>query len=201
MRRSPLLPLLGLSVLAACLAVAFLSARAGASHGWTPPMDDAGKRPLLLTFGLYVTPDPAQNPIDPPERFTGYHTALDFEVLPEEQDADVPVYAACDGEVLAATTADGYGGVIVHRCLLDGKDVTVLYGHVDPASMTVKPGDAARKGERIALLAPAHSEGSDGTRKHLHFGIHRGREIEYLGYVQTEPELEAFADPAAVLGL
>lgn len=187
-----LLPIIGTVFLSACTASA---------AGWTVPMDDAHSRPLLLTFGLHVTPDPEQNPIDPPERFEGFHTALDFEILPGEEEADVPVYAACDGEVAAATTAEGYGGVIVHSCLLDGEEVSVLYGHIDPESFEVEIGDRVQKGERIALLAAHKSAGSGDTRKHLHFGIHRGSDISYLGYVQSESELGEFIDPRPVLGL
>lgn len=169
------------------------------AEGWQWPMDDAEERPKLLTFGLYVTPDPENNPIDPPERFTGYHTALDLEILPGEEDAEVAVYAACAGKILTAASAEGYGGVVVQSCTLDGQDVTVLYGHVEPRSLQVRPGDAVETGTRIALLAAGHSMGSDGNRKHLHFGIHRGTRIDYLGYLQTPDRLPEFVDPITVL--
>ncbi len=163
------------------------------------PLPDSASRPQLLTFGLHVTPDPEQNPIDPPERFAGYHAALDLEILPGEETTDVPVTAICPGEVIVASTADGYVGVIVHRCVLDGEEVTVLYGHVNPTTFTVHPGDQVGMGQRIASLAVHKSPASGDTRKHLHFGIHKGRDVEYRGYVQTEEELNAFIDPKEVL--
>lgn len=178
--------------------VAVLSGLTGQQE-FGSPLDHAWRRETLLTFGLHVTPDPEQNPIDPPERFSGYHTALDYEILPDEADKEVPVYAVCDGEVIMASTAEGYGGVIVHRCELDGEDVTVLYGHIDPASFAVGVGDEVEQGQHIAVLAPHKSAGSGDTRKHLHLGIHRGQEVEMLGYVETQAALADFIDPATVL--
>lgn len=163
------------------------------------PLNDFSSRPKLLRFGMYVTPDPNQNPIDPPERFTGYHTALDIETFPAEADRDIPVFAVCDGTILAAQTAEGHGGVIVQSCVVNGESVTVLYGHVDPVSFTHFEGSRAGKGDQLALLAAAHTEASGLNRKHLHLSIHKGSEIEYAGYVQSRDELQAFIDPRPLL--
>ena len=162
------------------------------------PLPDAQNRPTPLSFGLYVTPDPEQNPIDPPERFTGFHTAVDFEVFEEEADLEVPVFAICSGKVLTSGAAEGYGGVVITRCRIQGKNATVLYGHVD-LEVLPKVGSSVKAGEKIGVLASARSVGSDGNRKHLHLGIHKGTAIDYLGYVQTEKELEEFIDPLTVL--
>lgn len=162
------------------------------------PLKNVYRHPALLTFGLYVTPDPAQNPIDPPERFTGYHTAVDYEILPGEEDAAIAVFAACEGTVAYASTAEGYGGVLVQHCKVKDQDVTVLYGHVDPHSFTHKVGDTLHRGEQIAVLAAAKSPESDGNRKHLHFGVHSGTVLDYRGYVQQPEELEDFIDPMTI---
>ena len=163
------------------------------------PIDDAQKRPQLLTFGLHVTPDPEHNPIDPPERFAGFHSALDYEVFADEADEEVIVRAACPGDVVYAGTAEGYGGVIVHRCVVHDEDVTVLYGHIDPVSFTVDAGDTVDAGQRIAVLAPARTYQSGYNRKHLHFGVHRGRDVALTGYVQSEAALENFIDPQTLV--
>jgi hydrogenase/urease accessory protein HupE len=63
----------------------------GSSGGLTHPLSKFDERPKLLTFGLFVTSNPDQNPIDPPERFVGYHTALDIETFDDEQAAEVLV--------------------------------------------------------------------------------------------------------------
>jgi murein DD-endopeptidase MepM/ murein hydrolase activator NlpD len=189
------------SVLAASGAIMLSSSSSAPPDGWAYPLAEIEQRDRLLTFGLHVTPDPATNPIDPPERFVGYHAALDFEILPGESDIDVPVFAACDGKVIFASNAEGYGGVIVQRCALDGEPVTVLYGHLDPASFAVNVEQDVARGERIASLAAHKSPGSGDTRKHLHLGIHRGEALELRGYVQEEEELEGFVDPEGVLRL
>ncbi len=163
------------------------------------PMDRMEERPTPLSFGLYVTPDPAQNPIDPPERFTGYHAALDFEVLPDEQDVPVPIYAICEGEIAYSEHAEGYGGVLIQGCILEGQEAMVLYGHLDHGSFEKKKGERLVSGDKIGILAPTRSEESGGNRKHLHLGIHKGRELEFRGYVQSENELEQFINPATVL--
>jgi hypothetical protein len=163
------------------------------------PLGNFSSRPKLLRFGMYVTPDPNQNPIDPPERFTGYHTALDIETFPSEAGQDVPVFAVCDGEILAAQTAEGHGGVIIQSCVIKGQSVTVLYGHIDPASFTHLEGSPVVKGNQLALLGAAHTEASGLNRKHLHLSIHKGSEIEYAGYVQSRDELQAFIDPRPLL--
>ncbi|HLC76453.1 MAG TPA: M23 family metallopeptidase [Candidatus Peribacterales bacterium] len=164
----------------------------------TNPLSNASQRATPLEFGLYVTPDPAYNPIHPPENFTGYHTAVDFEVSAEELSEDVPVFAICAGEVIYSSFATGYGGLIVHRCVLDHDDVTVLYGHVALDNLP-QVGSILTAGEQIAHLAPAHSRESGMTRKHLHFGIHRGKEQDVRGYVDSIDELNQFIDPITVL--
>jgi murein DD-endopeptidase MepM/ murein hydrolase activator NlpD len=186
--------------IAALGALFILTSCAAPAAGFGMPLDNASSRPMLLTFGLYVTPDPAHNPIDPPERFEGFHSALDFEVFESELKKEVPVYAVCDGKVLVSEFAEGYGGVLIQSCRHDGEDITVLYGHLTRDSMPAAGADV-RKGDRIGILGEARSADSDGNRKHLHLGMHKGKAIDLRGYVQTAQELNAFLDPAAVLGL
>jgi murein DD-endopeptidase MepM/ murein hydrolase activator NlpD len=165
------------------------------------PLSRFEERPKLLTFGLFVTPNPDQNPIDPPERFVGYHTALDLETFDEEQapEVDVEVKAICDGTMEVARTADGYGGVLVQSCRINDQDVTVLYGHLDPQSFTKQQGQAVARGERLAILGDEKSAESGFTRKHLHLGIHKGKDIVLLGYVQSQAELENYMDPLPLI--
>ncbi len=162
------------------------------------PLPDAPDRPTPLHFGRYVTPDPEQNPIDPPERFTGYHTATDFEISAAEEDEEIPVSAICSGEVIHAGQVEGYGGVIVHRCVIDDQNVTVLYGHLN-LNQNIAVGDTVEQNQQLATLADEYSPESGFTRKHLHLGIHRGTALEFRGYVQTEGELDAYIDPLSVL--
>lgn len=163
-----------------------------------PPMDNALNRPTPLHFGMHVSPDPAENPIDPPERFVGYHAAVDYEVSAEELDAEVPVYAVCGGKVVYSGFAEGYGGLLVHRCVMNGEPVTVLYGHVSRQGLPAE-GDVVTAGQKIAVLAAARSVDSGGNRKHLHLGIHKGKTLDVRGYVQEETELGQYVDPTTLL--
>lgn len=162
------------------------------------PLPNAANRATPLSFGLYVSPDADDNPIDPPERFSGYHAAEDFEVSAGELDGDVPVYAICSGRVIFSGYAEGYGGLLIHRCKIEGQDVTVLYGHLKIDGMP-EENAMVQGGDTIGLLADARSYESGMNRKHLHLGIHKGKKLALRGYVQTEKELEDYVDPATVL--
>ncbi len=162
------------------------------------PLPYAYNRPTPLHFGLFVTPDPKQNPIDPPERFIGFHAATDFEIVSGEENADVPVYAICKGPVVYSGFAKGYGGLLVQQCTLRNEEVTVLYGHLALDALPA-PGTALRPGQQLSILAASRSHDADGNRKHLHLGIHRGPQLDVRGYVQREQELQHYIDPQKIL--
>lgn len=152
------------------------------------PTDGFLDRISLKPFGIYI--DPKNSPVQP-ERFRGYHTAVDAEY--GDVETDVEVRAIADGVVVVSRTATGYGGVMVldHR---PEHGFYSLYGHIDPTSMA-KVGTVVKKGEVIGKLAPAFSNASGGERKHLHFGIIKSAQPTIAGYVQNESELSAWMDP------
>lgn len=154
------------------------------------PVSRAAERVTKKPFGIYVTP---QNSPVQPERFTGYHTGVDFETFPEEQGKDVQVYAICDGKILAKSKVGGYGGVIVQSCNLESQDVTVVYGHLNIGSSGLSSGDFAAKGAKIALLGEKGPD-TDNERKHLHLGIHKGTAVDLRGYVQKQSDLSNWID-------
>ena len=164
------------------------------------PLPETQRRAIPLHFGLYVTPDSKENPIYPPERFTGFHAATDFEVSHEELLQDVPVFAICEGDVMFSGRVEGYGGLLVQNCEIKGEEVTILYGHVDPADLP-KTGVTLSKGQAFAILGENRSPETDGNRKHLHLGIHRGPQLSVLGYVQKVEDLKSYMDPEEVLPL
>ncbi len=166
--------------------------------GFSEPLEHATNRPTPLHFGVHVTPDPADNPIDPPERFTGYHVATDYEVSADELDAPIPVFAICRGKIVYSGFAEGYGGLVIQRCTLDREPISVIYGHLSRNGL-LEDGLTVRSGQQIGYLADARSVDSDGNRKHLHLGIHKGKALDMRGYVQTEGEMAEFIDPATVL--
>ncbi|MFA6909234.1 MAG: M23 family metallopeptidase [Patescibacteria group bacterium] len=162
----------------------------------TTPITRATERITKKPFGIKI--DTATSPVQP-ERFSGYHSGTDFEAFPEELGTEVTVTAACDGTVLRKQTVNGYGGVFIQSCTIDGQNVTVLYGHMDLASITFKQGNEISQGMAIGNLGDNKSAETDGERKHLHFSIHKGTAIELRGYAQRETDLSAWLNPADYL--
>ncbi len=168
----------------------------------TVPLDHARERVTKKPFGLYVTPN--SSPVKP-EKFTGYHTGVDFEIFSGEENQEIEVRAICDGKiVLERYAVQGYGGVKVQQCNLNNEEVIVIYGHLKTEAKTLdmKLGDMViKKGERIGVLGKGYSEETDGERKHLHLGIHKGPEINIKGYVQDKAELKDWIDVQSFLSL
>ncbi len=165
---------------------------------YASPLPKASSRPTPLHFGLHVTPESEHNPIDPPERFTGYHAATDFEILRGEENDEIPVYAVCAGPIIFSGFSEGYGGLITQYCNLKSQDVTIIYGHLSVDSL-VPSGTKAETGAMLGILGAAQSSDTDGSRKHLHLGIAKGHGSEVRGYVQDESELDLFLDPQEFL--
>jgi hypothetical protein len=162
------------------------------SADFLPPLDRSKERVTKKTFGMYITP--ATSPVQP-ERFRGYHTGVDFEIFPEELNIDVPVKAVCSGTLALKESANGYGGVVVESCTLNNEPITVIYGHLRLASIKFHKGDSIKIGEEIGILGKDKSVETDGERKHLHLGFHKGASINIKGYVNTKAELIDWFDP------
>lgn len=165
---------------------------------YAAPLPNALSRETPLHFGLHVTPDPATNPIDPPERFEGYHAATDFEIRKNEANKEIPVYAVCGGTIHYSGFAEGYGGLVTEYCNMGGQDVTVIYGHLAVDSL-VEAGITVETGAMLGILGAARSSDTDGNRKHLHLGIVKEHSSEIRGYVQSESELDLFLDPLELI--
>lgn len=150
------------------------------------PINDFLSRITKKPFGIYITP--ATSPVQP-ERFSGYHNAIDVEY--EDIAYDVPVYAIADGVIVFSDWVSGYGGAFMLEFDIDGIKHNALYGHIRPASLP-KVGDAYKKGEQIAVLGTGYSNETDGERRHLHFGILSDNRIDARGYVQSEGELSGW---------
>ena len=160
------------------------------------PISNALYRVTKKTFGLYVTP---QNSPVQPEKFTGFHTGTDFETTPEEKNIKIPIIAICTGKLLLKKYATGYGGVAVQSCTINSQAVTVIYGHLKESSINPLVGQLINAGDQIAILGTGYSAETDGERKHLHLGIHKGTDINILGYVQKKADLANWLDPLTVL--
>ncbi|MBI2607530.1 MAG: M23 family metallopeptidase [Candidatus Doudnabacteria bacterium] len=159
--------------------------------GLKQPIDRANERVTKKPFGLYV--EPGNSPVSP-EKFTGFHNAVDYEILPGEENTDVAVYAICGGSLRQKRSTSGYGGLIIQDCEIEGQNVTILYGHVRLSSVTKNPGNYILPGEQIAVLGNGFSTETDDERKHLHLGIRKGVSTDIAGYVSTQSELNNWLD-------
>lgn len=155
------------------------------------PIERARERVTKKPFGIKISPQ--DSPVQP-ERFNGYHTGTDFEIFPGEENQAVSVFAICTGQLVVKQRANGYGGVIAQQCVLNNQDVLVVYGHVNLTSVLQEHKQTITAGEKIGVLGQGFSSETDGERKHLHLGIHRGKEIILRGYVGNQAELKNWID-------
>lgn len=162
------------------------------------PINNAADRVSKKPFAIKISP--SDSPISP-EKFSGYHTGVDFEIFAEEKDSEINIYAICDGPLISKKFVSGYGGVAIQSCNLHDQDVTVIYGHLKLSSISAKLNQNLDQGQLIGILGQGFSEETDGERKHLHLGVHKGEEINLLGYVQTSNLLENWIDPLTYLNL
>ncbi len=163
------------------------------------PMTNYSTRIKLREFGKLVVPGD-MNSLVCGFAFSGYHTADDLEVFPAEKEAAIPVFAFAKGTIIEAQTVSGYGGLIVLRNEIENTIVTSYYGHIDLNSMIKTTGDVVEAGEKIAELGEGCSSETGGERKHLHFAIMNGEEIDFRGYVNTQAELIHWLNPSEILG-
>lgn len=169
------------------------NSQGGAERIFKEPIEEAMDRITKKPFGLYATP--GNSPVDP-EHFTGFHSGVDFEVTDLEQNREVNVYVICDGPLLLKRSASGYGGVAVQSCEFKNQPITVIYGHIKLSSLDADVGQELEAGERLAVLGTGFTTETDGERKHLHLGIHKGTEVDIRGYVQNEIELNDWINVA-----
>jgi hypothetical protein len=160
------------------------------------PLTGALSRVTKKPFGIKVSP--GNSPVSP-ERFSGYHTGADFEILPGEENMDVQVLAVCDGILIYKNSVSGYGGVAIQSCVVKNAPITALYGHLRLGSITLAKGTALKSGQEIGVLGTGYSTETDGERKHLHLSIHKGTAIDLLGYVQKSVDLAGWIDPVSLL--
>lgn len=160
------------------------------------PLDKATGRVSKKPFGIFITP--TNSPVQP-EKFSGYHAGVDFEIFTEEVEMDIEIKAVCSGKLLAKRNASGYGGVAVQSCDLDEELITIIYGHLKLDSIKAALGDDIALGEPLGMLGRAYSSETSGERKHLHLAVHKGAEVNILGYVSTQSALSGWLDPMLFL--
>ncbi|MEX0650177.1 MAG: M23 family metallopeptidase [Candidatus Andersenbacteria bacterium] len=157
----------------------------------TAPITSPEQRVSKKPFGIHITPATSPVLFD---IFNGYHTGVDFEVFENELPLDVEISAVCSGPLIFKGWITGYGGVAVQQCQLEEQTVTIVYGHLNLATIIVSKGDMIAPGERIGALGQGFSSETDGQRKHLHLGIHKGAVVNVQGYVDTKSALEEWVN-------
>ncbi len=126
-------------------------------------------------YGQYVT-----------EPVEGYHTGDDVEVNQSQKD-DIPIASVADGEIIYKKWTANYGGLVVIKHLIDQNELKIFYGHLRLASISKNVGDKVTKGEIIGMLGADRSYDTDNQRRHLHFGIYQGSDIN-LSVAVSKPE-------------
>ena len=160
------------------------------------PVSEALSRVTKKPFGIYITPK--TSPVSP-EKFSGYHTGVDFEILAGEENIDVRVSAVCPGQLIYKNYVSGYGGVVIQSCELEGEPVSVLYGHLRLSSIGAVLNQQIAAGDQLGVLGTGYSSETDGERKHLHLSVHKGTAVELKGYVQSQSVLIAWLDPLTLM--
>ncbi|MEK7103461.1 MAG: peptidoglycan DD-metalloendopeptidase family protein [Patescibacteria group bacterium] len=161
--------------------------------GFVNPIDYASERMTKKHFGTYVSPD---HSLVPNEHFKGLHAAVDFEILDDREIAsEVEIRTVCQGPLVRKEWAKGYGGVVVQECILNDNPISIIYGHMDIASIVAEKGDIMMPGDRLGNLGDGYSHETDGARKHLHLGFYNGVPADIRGYVPTQEELVKYLNP------
>ena len=160
------------------------------------PLSEALSRVTKKPFGIYVSPN--NSPVNP-EKFTGYHTGVDFEIFPGEENKDVSVFAICSGKLLVKEFGRGYGGMLVQACDINSQPAAVVYGHLKLTSIKAAVEDYLNAGDVLGILGKGYTIETDYERKHLHLGIHKGSGIDTRDYVATASELNDWINPLSVL--
>jgi len=106
----------------------------------------------------------------------------------------VPVMAIADGQVVFSGWVSGYGGIVIIKHLINNQNYLVLYGHLNLDSLPAKD-SAVKAGQQIGVLGQSGTAQTDGERKHLHFIVYTGTDLNFKGYVQNKEELKKWIDP------
>ena len=101
------------------------------------------------------------------DRYNGIHTGEDWIYLSGGSEGR-PVYSIGHGTVLYAQPLGwgiDQGTIIVRHVFTDGHSILSFYGHLQPDSVTLRPGTCVTRGQQIGLI------GNPRGRPHLHFEI------------------------------
>lgn len=130
-------------------------------------------------------------------RYDGYHVGEDWWTSRGHSSFGQPVYSIGHGQVTYAAPLGwgrDQGVVIVRHTFADGRQLLSFYGHLDPASVTLKAGDCVARGRQVGEI------GRPRTPPHLHFEIRSHMPNEPgSGYWWEDPTLAGWLPPSLTI--
>jgi outer membrane protein assembly factor BamB len=151
-------------------------------------------------------------PLDPPEganasgggdfgrfrsRYDKFHAGEDWWGVRGRQSFGEPVYSIGHGLVTYAEP-EGWnrdkGVIIIQHTFADSSVVLSFYGHLDPPSVLLAPGNCVERGQQIGQI------GRPLSSPHLHFEIRTQAPYQTLtGYWPEDPSLVGWLPPSAFI--
>ncbi len=131
------------------------------------------------------------------ERFDKFHAGEDWWAANRNSSFGEPVYSIGHGLVTYAEP-EGWnrdkGVVIVQHTFADGSRLLSFYGHLDPPSVTLLPGECVVRGQQIGQI------GKPRGSPHLHFEIRQQSPYAPLtGYWPEDPTLVGWLPPSQTI--
>lgn len=131
------------------------------SSGTVTSIEATGQRVWPLAEGTYQVSGEWGARSNPVTGGSEVHGGIDL-----ASPMGTPMYAAMDGNVVAAGEASGFGFWVVIDHNDDGEPVSTVYGHIQAQQdLKVKVGDEVHAGQVIGLVG----SGGTSTGAHLHF--------------------------------
>ena len=129
-------------------------------------------------------------------RYQSNHAGEDWG-LQTRDNLGEPVYVVGHGMVMYSQPYGwglDQGTVIVRHIFRDGRVVYSFYGHLDPPSVTLRPGTCLERGDTVANI------GDPSGRPHLHFEIRlHNPDTPGPGYWPVDPTLAGWLPPSQTI--
>jgi len=127
-------------------------------------------------------------------RYDGYHTGEDWWSSFGRSSFGTPVYSIGHGLVTYAQPLGwgrDQGVIILQHSYSDGRKILSFYGHLDPESVIIRPGQCIERGEQIGKI------GRPRTSPHLHFEVRHHVPYDTLGgYWALDPSQAGWEPPS-----
>ena len=131
------------------------------------------------------------------DRYGKYHAGEDWRAPGEGSSFGKPVYNIGHGRVMYAEP-EGWnrdkGVVIIEHIFADGHAFYSFYGHLDPPSVVLQPGDCVQRGQTVGNI------GKPRTSPHLHFEIRTHMPYQPgPGYWPEDPTTAGWLPPSQTI--